>query len=155
MISSMPMPPPLTAKFSVAHTVPPPPYPAAASSTAHIANVPGHVAGCHGRRRGLGNGIDNRVFDQRRESVRNAQSVHRKDQLISADLLRWSRLDLVSPHNFWRVECPHSEEDQYDRHDQQARKTLKTHPIIIILQVTSKKIRHTCTCVPLCSWSRL
>ena len=66
-------------------------------STAHIANVPGHVVGCHGRRRRLGNSIDNRVFDQSRESIRNAQSVHRKDQLIGADLLRWEQAGSRQP----------------------------------------------------------
>jgi hypothetical protein len=43
-------------------------------------------------------------------------------------------MDLFSPHNSWTMEYPHSEQDEYT----QAKKTLKTHPIIIIPQVASK-----------------
>src|SRR5687767_11861394 len=49
------------------------PYDAAATissgrdSTAHIPNMPGHIVGCHGCRRRLGNRINNGVFDEGRE----------------------------------------------------------------------------------------
>src|SRR5688572_23579770 len=77
------------------------------NAAAHIANVPGHVIGCHGGRRVLGNGIDDGIFDESWESVRNAQRVHREDQLIRADLPRWG-----GARSSWSVEYPRSKRDQ-------------------------------------------
>ena len=80
-------------------------------STAHIANVPGHVVGCHGRGSRLGNRINNGVLDESRESIRNAQSVHRKDQVKGADLVRWRRLDFIRLYGLWTLEHAHSEDE--------------------------------------------
>jgi hypothetical protein len=66
-------------------------------STAHVANVPGHIVGCHGRRRRLGNRIHDGILDERRESIRHTQGVHRNDQIKGADLVRRDKIDLFRP----------------------------------------------------------
>ncbi len=94
--------------------------------TAHVPNVPGHVIGCHGRGGRLGKRIDNGVFDESRESIRNTQGVHREDQIIGAGLIGWGSLD-----NLWAVPwCARCEHDE----NPPDKESLKTHPIIIILE---------------------
>jgi len=52
-------------------------------AAARITNMPGHTAGCHSLSRGLRHSVDNRIFDQRRQSQGDPQSVHRQDQLTA------------------------------------------------------------------------
>ncbi len=55
-------------------------------AAAHIPDVRGHVVGSHDLRRPLGDGVDDRVFDQRRQPVGNAQRVHGDDQVVGGHL---------------------------------------------------------------------
>jgi len=79
---------------------------------ADIADVPGHIVDRHNLRRGLGNRVDDRVFNERRQSERNAQCVHRKDQLVGADLIRRDRFALVRLNNLRTMEYAKSDRDE-------------------------------------------
>src|SRR4030095_8637813 len=103
-------------------------------STAHITDMPGHVVGRHRRGRALSNRIDNWIFDESGESVRYAQSIHRNDQLIGADLIGRGQLDILCLNSLRAIQCS---EREYEEHSP-VEETLYTHQIIIILTGESK-----------------